>query len=110
MSEYLLQLPTNNVQGLSTVCLALCPLYFETSQDADEHISFMEFIFGVFGKDLDNYVVLIGDHCSTSRSTAKNIKRPLIGCSSHRIYLSISEVIWESTDVVEEVHKLIAKL
>lgn len=52
-------------------------------QDADDHISFMEFVIGVFDKCLDNVVTLIGDNCSTNQAIANKIKGQLIGCSSH---------------------------
>lgn len=75
--------PTNDGQRFFTEFLAVSPLKDETTQDVDEHISFMEFVLGVFGKYLDGFRALIGDNCSTNRAIANKIQRPVIGCSSY---------------------------
>lgn len=50
--------PTKNAKGFSAVCLAFSHLENEVKQDEDEHISFMEFVFGVFEMCLDKVVAL----------------------------------------------------
>lgn len=75
----------NDVQGLSTVCLALFPLDDMTMQDADEHITFMEYVLVLFGKWLDNLVASILDNCSTNQVILNKTKRSLISRFSHRI-------------------------
>lgn len=97
---------TVNAQRLCTMSLALYSLEDETTQDADEHISSMEFVLGMFSKC---FVALFGNNCSTNRAIFKKIKLPLTGCSGHCFQSASNEVVLESTDVVEDVHKLMVK-
>lgn len=102
--------PSQNAHGFEVVCLALSPMEDETRQTADEHISFLSYVLGNFGKSFENVIALVGDNCATNQSIGTKLKKPLIGCVSHRFQLSVREVIAEDEDAVKCVHSLMVKL
>lgn len=63
--------------------LALPPLKDKTSQDADEHISFMDFDFCVPGKNSVSAAALIVDSCGKNQAIACKLHFSIIDCAIH---------------------------
>ncbi len=59
------------MHGYDSVLLAFSPFEDDLSQDADHHLSFMEFVLNLFGKSMDNVLALVGDNCSVNTSLAR---------------------------------------
>lgn len=59
----------------------------------------------------ENVVCLIGNNCSTNKSLAGMMERPLLGCSSHRLNLAVKKYIQANIEEeVDLVGKLMGKL
>lgn len=67
--------------------------------EAAEHVSFIKYILGVYGKDLGNFCCIIGDNCTTNKVIANKLSIPLIGCGSHRFCLALQKLL-EGEDVL----------
>lgn len=64
--------------------VAFSPLNDETDLGADSQIEFIASILKLFGKKMENLIVIVGDNCATNKSIATKIGVPLVGCASHR--------------------------
>ena len=60
--------------------LSFSPLLGETSQDALQHLAFLESTLQIYGKYLSNVCCLIGDNCATNKAFLNSCGIPLIGC------------------------------
>ena len=76
--------------------LAFSPLLDETNQTAENHKEFLEFVLGIFQKNLSNVICLVGDNCSTNLALANLCGKPLIGCAAHRFNLAIQKHLKDS--------------
>lgn len=56
---------------------------YKRTQHADEHITFMLFVLGIFGKLFDNVLCIIGDNCKTNQCIVTKLNVPLISGASH---------------------------
>lgn len=52
--------------GYNSACLAISPFQDETTQGADEHFTFLEFVLDVFEKSLDSLVAFVGENCNVN--------------------------------------------
>lgn len=84
----------------------MSPFEDKTSQNVNEHITFIEFVLGIYSLTMGNVVALVADNRSTIKSIARKLNRQLIGCACHRYQLAVQNVIAEDGDMVELVEKL----
>lgn len=75
-----------------------CPLGFSLSEkedhlDAAANQSFLEFVFSVFSKSIDNDIYLVEDNCPTNKAFANLIQRTLLQCHSHGFNLAVQGLI-----------------
>lgn len=91
------------VQGLSL-------MGDESSQRADGHYDFIEFVLSVSGKDKSNVVALVGDNNNTNRVFACLFERVYVGCHSNHFTLTVKDKIQKHQDFVNGVHQLMQKL
>lgn len=73
------------------VLLALRPLLDETSFGSIDYKLFIINILHNYGKEIDNVICIIGDNCNTNVHLAHLLKRPLVGCASHRFNLFVKD-------------------
>lgn len=92
------------------VILALSPLEDESNLGAVEHKKLLDFVLPVFNKDMSNVVALIGDIVSTNKSLAVLCGCGFVGCASHRFNLAVKDVLNVHADLIDVVHKIMAKL
>lgn len=85
--------PSGTCDGFQTRFLAFSPLENDEKPNAGEHISFIEFNLGVFGKDVSNVVAIAGDNCSLNKSIAKKLNVKFFGCSSPRYNIAMKDLL-----------------
>lgn len=96
--------------GWDKVLLALSPMGDETSQNADEHIQFIDRSLEFFGKSRSNVVALIGDNCAVNTSIATKAKLYFIGCSSHRFNLAVQDHLDDYHEEIAQVRSIMVLL
>ncbi|KAF0706983.1 hypothetical protein AaE_013834 [Aphanomyces astaci] len=97
-------------RGYEKVLLAMSPMNEEESLSAAAHVQYLDFVLGVYGKDRENVVALIGDNCSTNRAFARLAGVPMIGCASHRFNLFVGDVLAEHEELLVAVNTIMKKL
>ena len=80
------------------------------SPASKEHIEFITFILGYYGKSLSNVTCIIGDNCSVNKSMSTKLGLPVIGCASHRFNLAVSDIISGDQKIVYQAQELMFKL
>ena len=60
--------------------LAFTPLYDETDLSAESQSALIFDTLELYGKDVSNFICLIGDNCNINKSVAKKLGVPFIGC------------------------------
>ncbi len=102
--------PYNTPVGYRKVLLGFSPFEEETSQSAQEHYEYLEFVLSTFKKSFDNVAVLIGDNCNTKKALADKAGMLFVGCASHRFNLAMKYKLSAYQDLIQRVHELMKKL
>ncbi len=89
--------PAENDILYKTYLLGVSPFEEELSQDALHHKSYSEFVLDLFEKSYENVVALLAYNCSTNRSVAEKIQKPLIG--SPKLWLRRYAVSWRNWQI-----------
>ena len=97
-------------QGHEIALLAFSPLLDETTLGANQHIELLNETLQLYGKSTDNVEALIADNCEVNKSTAEKMKKPMIGCASHRFQLSVNDNIADVMPIIVKVHNIMTKL
>ena len=100
----------SSVQGYSTAMLAFSPLANETSFTAHDHLDFIEYVLGVYGKSVINLIAITGDNAEVNRCLANLLNIPLIGCHSHKFNLAVSKYLDRKSEILEKIAVLMGKL
>lgn len=82
----------------------------EMTHGAEEHVSFLQFVSPVFGKDVSIVAALIGDNSSVSWSISKRMELPLIGYASLLLQLAVREIQQEDKFVISQMKQLMTEL
>jgi hypothetical protein len=56
---------------------------------AQDHLSHINRILTLYGKNESNVICLVGDNCTVNQSIARTMDVPLIGCASHKFNLAV---------------------
>lgn len=59
------------------------PLYDESHLSADEHVSFISYIFELYGKTRDNVTALLAENANMNKSILSKVGVPFVGCVFH---------------------------
>ncbi|RHY80984.1 hypothetical protein DYB26_014165 [Aphanomyces astaci] len=102
--------PNDSHRGCEKVLLAMSPMNEEDSLSAAAHVQYLDFVLGVYGKDRENVVALIGDNCSRNRAFARLAGVPMIGSASHGFNLFVSDVLAEHEELLVAVNAIMKKL
>lgn len=91
--------------------LRFAPLLDGTSFTAEAHRVFILETLDFYDVPLDKVVCLVGDNCNTNKALGNLLKKPLVGCRSHRLNLAVESFIEaELHQEVEDVGSLMSKL
>jgi hypothetical protein len=63
----------------------------------------------IYGRNISNVVCIIGDNCSTNKSTANKLGVPLLGCASHRFNLAVNFYLKDFESKLEKVSQISRK-
>ena len=80
------------------ILLCIAPLLNEENYTADEHIELINATLWWYKLDISRFDYLCGDNVSVNQALATKLRKPLIGCASHRLNLAVKE-IHESVEV-----------
>lgn len=86
--------------------LRFAPLLDSTSFTAVAHKEFIQEACDYYKIPLSKVVCLIGDNCSTNKALANLLKKPLVGCRSHRLNIAVEAFVVSLLD--SEVRKITA--
>ncbi len=100
----------DNPNGYETVLLCFSPKINERSFTAQDHKEFIEFTLSLYDKNLNNVVAIIGDNAEVNRATSRLCKIPIIGCSSHKLHLAITQYLCRYQDLLDKVNGIMCKL
>jgi hypothetical protein len=92
--------------------LAFSPLLDESDLSANSYRDWIDANLHLYGKTLENVAFLVGDNCSVNQSLCDIIDCGFIGCSSHRLNLTVKEWIVRNQyeQIIDKVHNLMLKL
>jgi hypothetical protein len=91
--------------------LAFALLHDETNYTAEDHANFIKATLKWYSLSAERLFCLIGDNCSTNKTTANRLGVPLLGCRSHRFNLSVEQYLRTFLAAESElVGKLMSKL
>ena len=95
-----------------SVCplLAFSSLIDESSYTADSHIAFLEFVFNVYDKSIQNVKFLVCDNENLNKSISRKLNIPMIGCASYRLNLAVKAALIDAQQEMDLVMKLMKKL
>ena len=96
--------------GYRTILAGFSPMGDGDSQNADAHITYIEFVLRLFGKWWDNVVAITGDNCATNVAIANKVGIPFVGCASHRFNLAVQDIITTHDDLMDKVNNLMRRL
>ncbi len=102
--------PVNNELRYSTRLLSFSPLEDDSNLNAEEHISFMNYVLDLYGKSCSNVRALIDDNATVNRSISSKTDIPLIGCSSHRFNLAVNDILTSYEQILGKINRLMVKL
>ncbi|KAG3079317.1 hypothetical protein PC122_g12253 [Phytophthora cactorum] len=78
---------------------------------ADATIEIFDYVLDTYGIDAATQLCfLVCDHASVNVAIARKTSVPMIGCGSHRMNLAMQALMEEHDDLLEKVHRLMAKL
>ncbi|RHZ25905.1 hypothetical protein DYB26_007287 [Aphanomyces astaci] len=101
--------PNDSHRGYEKILLAMSPMNEEDSLSAAAHVQYLDFVLGVYGKDRENVVALIGYNCSTNRAFSRLAGVPMTGCASHRFNLFVDDVLAEHEELLVAVNAIMKK-
>ena len=81
----------------------------ETAFGAKKYIDAIEYVLGVYNRNLENIVCLIGDNVAVNKSCANIIGVLLIGCASHKLNLAVTGFLNEHGSLFCKVNRLMGK-
>jgi hypothetical protein len=90
--------------------LAVAPLLDETDFGAASHIEFLRFTLSHYDLTLDTISFIVADNCNCNKSIAELLKKPMIGCASHRLNLGVKNYYAEHEALLGKVNALMYKL
>ena len=86
---------SSNDLGHSVRLLGFSPVEDETDLGSEEHVKYLDYVLGLFGKTWENVVCIIGDNCNANKCIAYLRGVPFVGCASHRFNLAVCD-IWRT--------------
>lgn len=97
--------PESFPEQFRTILFSMSPLEEDKTMGATEHEKLLDFVLSVFKKSKSNVVFIIRDNVSTNKKLSRAIYFGFIGCgsASHRLNLSVSEMITEYNYLVLKV-------
>lgn len=75
------------------ILLAFSPLEDETNFTSNNYVEFIEEILSFYEIPLSKLIAITGDNCSTNKAMCDKLKKPLLGCRSHRFNLAVEEFL-----------------
>lgn len=99
-----------NSLGYRPAWLATSLLEDKTTRSAAKHVSFLQFVLSVFGKDVSNVEALIGDNCNINQSIRLKMRVSLTACVSHCFQLAGWDILAEKENVISHVEHLMIKM
>ncbi|KAE9341381.1 hypothetical protein PF008_g10647 [Phytophthora fragariae] len=97
---------TSNVKFL----LCFSTLEDESDMGADSIIQLMDDVLDTYGIDAAQLCFMVCDHASVNGAIARKARVPMIGCASHRLNLALKEFLVPHAELLDKLHKLMAKL
>jgi hypothetical protein len=82
----------------------------ETSFDADAHIDYVSEVLGEYDLSVENIAFLVGANCNTNNAIADKLRRPIIGCASHRLNLAVKAFYQRHEQILEIILEIMKKL
>ncbi|CAG8540943.1 46495_t:CDS:2 [Gigaspora margarita] len=76
------------------------PFEDRTTQNADHTLGFFEDVLKSYGKSVENVLFFSDDNCSTNRKIANDLDLPLVGCASHRLNLTVNDLISDAVKTI----------
>lgn len=102
--------PSKGKAAYQSAYLASSSLENDTTHDAEEDVSFLNFELGVFEKNLKNVVPLIGEKCNVNQSIRTEMEAHLVGCASHRFLIFVREILAEDSGFVLQVKPVMREI
>lgn len=97
--------------GISyTMFSVLSPLEDEEHYCDVSHAEFLSFLWSIYNNRMENLMCIVGDNCSGNQSISIILSTPLIGCTRHRLQLSVNPILQEYSAVIEQVHHIMITL
>lgn len=85
--------PFNCASGYESIMLSPEPMGAEESLTAEEHYKFLKYLLGVFDKNIENVVALVGDNANTNKAFANRIGPIFVGRHSHRCNVTVKDIL-----------------
>jgi hypothetical protein len=100
-----------------TKCILIGFTLMDMDEDDDEPsfdaFKFMQVISGqlaFYSKDWTNVVCVIGDNCSVNKKLADLVKKPMIGCHSHRFNIGVNAFLAPYEGLLSKLDAIMARL
>lgn len=99
-----------NSNGPKYYCLSFLPINEDGSMTANSHVLHIESTLHKFGRTLNDILFIVGDNCPTNKRVAKNLRKPLVGCASHRLNLACKDFFDDYETIVLKIDAIMKKL
>jgi len=97
--------PKNPKEAIFVLLIAM-PLDDETNFKAENYIDQIEKTLEFYGCEMSFVVGIIGDHVNCNKKIARLMKKPMVGCGSHRLQLGITAALESHTSAGGLLHEI----